>query len=90
MSLMEAKSDILQECKIKFLHTFQVRFETQKSGHKDYTCICFVLSDFMWILATGTICEFYVSSAVFTSNIRQYRFLLLDQYSLLFKKRTCY
>jgi hypothetical protein len=26
MSLMEAKSDILKECKMKFLYTFQVRF----------------------------------------------------------------
>lgn len=26
MSLMEAKSDILRECRVKFLHTFQVRF----------------------------------------------------------------
>jgi len=26
MSLMEAKSDLLRECKIKFVHTFQVRF----------------------------------------------------------------
>jgi len=25
MSLMEAKSDLLRECKIKFVHTFQVR-----------------------------------------------------------------
>lgn len=36
---MEAKSDILRECKIKFLHTFQVRFETQKSGRKYYIYI---------------------------------------------------
>lgn len=39
MSLMEAKSDILEECRIKFLHTFQVCSEMQKfSISKIYSC----------------------------------------------------
>lgn len=83
---MEAKLDILQECKLKFLHTFQVRFMTQKLGRKDY--ICFLLSDFVRILATGTTCELHDSSTVFTSDVRQYCFFLLDQYSLLLKEQT--
>lgn len=70
MSLMEAKLDIFRECKLKFLHTFQVRFVTQKSGRKDYIYICFLLPDFVRILATGTTCELYASSAVFTSDVR--------------------
>jgi len=32
MSLMEAKSDVLKECKMKFLYTFQVRFLDTKNG----------------------------------------------------------
>lgn len=85
---MEAKSDILRECKIKFLHTFQVRFESRVAR---IICIyyCFVLPDFVRILATGATCELYASPADFTSDVRQYRFLLLDQYSLLLKERTC-
>lgn len=88
MSLMEAKLDILQECKLKFLHTFQVCFVTEKSGRKYYIYIYFLLSDFVRILATGTTCELHANSTVFTSDVRQYCFLLLDQYSLLLKERT--
>lgn len=50
MSLMEAKSDLLQECKIKFVHTFQVRFRMRKSLHYgNYIYLVFQTSCGYWL-----------------------------------------
>lgn len=96
MSLMEAKSDLLRECKIKFVHTFQVRFWIRKLCmyitkiiyvyYKNYIYLCF--SDFVWILVAGAICELSIDSAVFSSDICQYCCFLLGQHFMLFEKFT--
>lgn len=69
MSLMEAKSDLLRECKIKFVHTFQVRFRIQQLYITGIKCI-FVFSDFVRILVASAICEFSINPAIFSSDMR--------------------
>lgn len=66
---MEAKSDLLRECKIKFVQTFQVRFSIQQLCITGIKCI-FVFPDFMRILVAGTICKFSINPAIFSSDIR--------------------
>lgn len=88
---MEAKSDLLQECKIKFVHTFQVRFRIRKYVlYITEIIFIFVFPDFVWILVAGAICELSINSAVFSSDICQCCCFLLGQHSMLFEKFTCF
>ena len=87
---MEAKSDLLQECKIKFVHTFQVCLPIRAKilHYGNYIYFCF--PDFMRILVASAICELSINSAIFSSDICQYCCFLLGQYSMLFEKFTCF
>lgn len=85
---MEAKSDLFQECKIKFVHTFQVCFPIRARMLYYGNYIYFYFPDFVRLLVAGAICELSINSTIFSSDICQYCCFLLGQYSMLFEKFT--